>query len=178
MKTIFARIFNNQGRDIRIWHGDDNPPPAGLSKVGQPWIDPGNATNPFILKIFNGTQYTRGESVPVAVNTAGNKNITAAQILAGIYERNPAGGNRTDALPDADDLVAGITNPYVGQILDFWVINTAGAANTVAIAAGAGGTLKPAAPAAIAQNQARLYKIRITNITAGTEAYDVYAIAD
>ncbi len=173
MKTIYAWLHNYAGRQIKIWHGDDTPATA-LSNTGDPWFDTKNK----VLKVFNGTSFGRGEPTVTTNNTAGNLTITPAMVTAGILERDPSGANRTDTLPAASALVAGISNPYVGQILDLWVVNTADAAETIVIAAGAGGTLKPASPAAIAQNQARLYKIRLTNITSGTEAYTVYAITD
>lgn len=172
MRTIFARIFNYAGRDLRVWHGDD-PPPIAQCPRSTPWLDSLNNC----WRFSNGTQFVKGNEFTVTEDdTAGNLDITPAMVINGLLERDPNGGNRTDALPDADDLVAAVSGPYVGQVLDFLVVNTAAAANTVTITAGADGTMKPATPAAIAQNQARLYKIILTNVTPGSEAYDVYAI--
>lgn len=109
-------------------------------------------------------------------NTADALAITAAMVLDGILERDPNGGNRTDTLPSAADLVAAITAPFVGQTIDFYVINTANGAESITVNAGTDGTMKPAAPAAISQNQARQFKFILTNVTAASEAYDVYAI--
>jgi hypothetical protein len=109
-------------------------------------------------------------------NTAGNLTITAAMVLAGILERDPAAANRSDVFPTAELLVAAIPNAFVGKTLDLLVVNTADAAETIAIAAGTGGTLKPGTPGAFGQNKSVLYRFLLTNVSAGTEAYTVYAV--
>jgi hypothetical protein len=142
----------------------------------------------FLIVLTNVTSGTEAYSV-YAVNetgkvittatadaTAGNLTITPAMVLAGILERDPAAANRSDVFPTAELLVAAIPNAFVGKTLDLLVVNTADAAETIAIAAGTGGTLKPGTPGAFGQNKSVLYRFLLTNVSAGTEAYTVYAV--
>ncbi len=120
-------------------------------------------------------------------STAGNLTITSAMVLGGLLTRDPNGGNRTDTLPTAALLVAAIAAsknenmlqraeyPRVGLELKFLIVNTADAAETITVAAGEGGTMHPTTPT-IAQNTAKQFLIKLTNVTSGAEAYDVFAM--
>jgi hypothetical protein len=110
-------------------------------------------------------------------NTAGAVTYTAAQCLAGFIVRDPNGAGRTDVLPTAALLVAAIPGVAVGDTVSVKVINGADAAETITIAAGAGGafdTLQIAATRVIVQNASREVCIRITNVTPSSEAYVAY----
>jgi hypothetical protein len=109
-----------------------------------------------------------------SITTAGNVTLTAAQILGGHIARDPNGGSRTDTLPTAALLVAAIPNAHVGQVIRCYIGNGADAAETITIGAGTGGTWDAASAArVIAQNAGRWVIIRLTNVTAGAEAYAV-----
>lgn len=110
-------------------------------------------------------------------NTAGAVTYTAAQVLAGIIVRDPNGAGRTDVLPTAALLVAAIPGAKVGDTVRCKVINGADAAETITIAAGSGGgfdTLQIAATRIVPQNTSRDVLIRLTNVTASSEAYVAY----
>lgn len=116
-----------------------------------------------------------GLKTETANNAAGNLTITAAMVVGGLLTRDPAGANRTDVLPTAALLVAGLTNPVVGQELKFLIVNTADVAETITVQAGTDGTMHPPA-VTIAQNTSKEFLIKLTNVTAAAEAYDVFAM--
>lgn len=113
---------------------------------------------------------------PTSYATAGNATITAAQVLSGVIVRDCGGGARTDTLPTAALLVAAVPNAKVGDLIRCTVINGSDAAEALTIAEGAGGTWDTnfVAAKAVAQNAARELIIRLTNVTASSEAYVVY----
>lgn len=119
-----------------------------------------------------------GTPAPSSVATAGAGTITAAHILSGIYVRDCAGSGRTDTLSTAALLVAAVPGAKVGDVLKFYVINGSDAAETLTLAAGTGGdfdTNQTAASRVVPQNASKLVHIRLTNVTASSEAYVVYA---
>lgn len=133
---------------------------------------------------LNGASLPRTRSVdegtpaPSSVATAGAGTITPTHILSGIYVRDCAGSGRTDTLPDADDLVAAVPGAKVGDMLTFLVVNGSDAAEAITLAAGSGGgfdTNQTAASRVVPQNASKLVHIRLTNVTAASEAYVVYA---
>lgn len=120
---------------------------------------------------------------PVRDATAGNLTILAETLLRGILVRDGGAANRTDVFPTAALLVAALAVKYgaaqVGMMIDFLLVNDTATANTVAVTLGAGMTSGltngTQVSAAIAQNASRRYTIKITNVTAASEAAVVYA---
>jgi hypothetical protein len=123
---------------------------------------------------------------PVTVATAGPATYTAAQIMNGTILRDTGGANRTDVLPTAALLVAGLNsvgvstvynaNANVGTELSVTIYNTSAGAFTFKITMGTGGTSGTANTLlSVAQNASRTYRILITNATPGSEAYTVYS---
>jgi hypothetical protein len=109
--------------------------------------------------------------------TAGARTYTAAEVIGGIIVRDPNGAGRTDTLPTAALLVAALDRPRVGDTLTLAIINGADAAETITLNAGTGGgfdTNQTAASRVIPQNSSKDVYIRLTNVTAGSEAYVVY----
>jgi len=109
--------------------------------------------------------------------TVGNRTYTAAEILGGIIIRDPNGAGRSDVLPTAALLVAAIPNATVGDIIRCKIINGADAAETITLGGGTNGTFdtnQTAASRVIAQNNSKDIIIRLTNVTASSEAYVVY----
>lgn len=66
---------------------------------------------------------------------------TAAQILGGLVLRDPNGASRSDVTPDAADVIAAMTQAGIGNCFEFTIRNTANAAETITVTAGAGVTL-------------------------------------
>lgn len=109
-----------------------------------------------------------------SITTGGNVTITAAQLLTGSIIRDCAGGARTDTLPTAALLVAAIAGAKVGDIVRCYIVNGSDAAETLTVDAGAGGAYPAAQTAAsriVGQNTSKLLHIRLTNVTALSEAY-------
>lgn len=117
------------------------------------------------------------ESALISKNTAGAVTLTAAEILTGTIVADPNGAGRTYTFPTAALLVAAMVaagHTQVGSTLTVLIVNGADAAETITLAAGAGGAFdanQTAASRVITQNQQKTVKIRITNIGGGTEAY-------
>ena len=114
---------------------------------------------------------------PVSDATAGPNTLTAAEALSGIYVRDCAGASRTDTLPTAALLVAAMTDPKVGQIIELTVINGSDPITEVlTIAAGTGGgfdTNQTAVSQIVGGGASKTLKIQITDVA--TPAYVVYA---
>lgn len=107
-------------------------------------------------------------------NTGGNLTYTAAMLVGGIILRDPAGGNRSDVTPTAALLVAGITGAIVSSAIEFTIRNTADAAETITVTAGAGVTLS--GTMTIAQSNSKRFLAVCTNVTAGQEAVTIYSL--
>jgi len=108
------------------------------------------------------------------LTTASNLTLTAAQILGGLILRATSGAGRTDTLPTAALLVAAIPGAQIGTGFEFTIRNDAGAAETITVAAGVGGTTK--GTMTIAQNNMKRFLIVLTAVAAGSETYDVYSL--
>lgn len=108
------------------------------------------------------------------LSTAGAITLTPAQILGGLILRNTNGASRSDVLPTAALLKAAINGVSVGRAFEFVIRNTAGAAETITVVAGTGGTVS--GTATIAQSNTKRFMVVFTNITAGSEAYTAYSL--
>jgi hypothetical protein len=111
---------------------------------------------------------------PVALPAAANTTATVAQAVGGTFDNTAATGVNTLTLPDADDIVAGLPGALVGTSFTFHVIADAGSALTVA--AGTGGTLVGSNSVAAGSGGAQ-YRVRLTNLTSGAEAYELLRLA-
>lgn len=106
--------------------------------------------------------------------TAGALTYTGAQMKGGLILRDPAGGNRSDVTPTAADLVAAVPGAVAGTSFRLTIRNTADAAETITVTAGAGFTLS--GTMTIAQNNSKQFLCRIDNVGAGAEAATLYSI--
>lgn len=119
-----------------------------------------------------------GSAAQTSLATAGNATYTAAQLLSGSIVRDCAGGARTDTLPTAALLVAAIPGAEVGMLVKTYIVNGSDAAEAITLAAGVGGAFdanQTAASRVIGQNTSKLLHCRLTNVGAGTEAYECWA---
>jgi hypothetical protein len=119
---------------------------------------------------FNSLTYPSVTPTPVAV--AGNVTYTPAQVLSGMITRDTAGGARTDTFPTAAQMVAGLSGCAVGTTVEVFVRNDGAA--TLTIGAGTGGTLS--GTATVATLNAKVFWLRFTNVTIGSEAYSLYSL--
>jgi hypothetical protein len=145
---------------------------------------------------FSPTSTTTGVSIPLAsqgtgvilptvgpiVNittvttdaTAGVVTYTAAQLKGGLILRDPAGAGRSDVSPAASLVVAALPSAVVGTSFEFTIRNTADAAETITMTAGAGATLS--GTMTIAQNNSKRFLLVLDNVTSGAEAYTLYSL--
>jgi hypothetical protein len=106
--------------------------------------------------------------------TAGARTYTAAELVGGLILRDPTGGNRSDVTPTAALIVAGVAGAIVGSSFEFTIRNTADAAETITVTAGAGVTLS--GTMTIAQNASKRFLAVLTDVGAGTEAVTIYSL--
>jgi hypothetical protein len=118
------------------------------------------------------------EGTPASYATAGAQTYTAADVLSGIIVRDCAGASRTDVLPTAALLEGAMTAPQVGDIVRCRIINGSDPTTEVlTINNGSGGGFdanQTAVSRIIAGGNSKDILIRLTNVTAGAEAYVVY----
>ncbi len=98
--------------------------------------------------------------------------LTAAELLNGFINGTPTGAG-TYTFPTAALMVAAIPGAAVGDTFVTFLQNTAGAANTITLAAG-GATL--VGGTAVAQNKSAIIAFTLTNVTLTTEAYTAFAV--
>lgn len=104
--------------------------------------------------------------------TAAGVTYTVAQFLGGVINRSGPAGVFSDTTPTAALIVAAIPGCEVGSGCEIYIRNTT--ANLLTMLAGAGVTLT--GTTTVAATQTRLYKVRVTNIGAGTEAVTVQGV--
>lgn len=114
--------------------------------------------------------------LPTIVTTAGVYTYTAAEFLSGLIMRDCAGANRTDVGPSAADLVAAMPGAVVGSSFRLIVRNNSGGAFAVTMDAGLGGTDNGGGAKSVAQLRNQEFLVRLTNVTAGAEEYDFFAV--
>ncbi|MEW6263378.1 MAG: hypothetical protein AB1641_09890 [Thermodesulfobacteriota bacterium] len=120
------------------------------------------------------TQIAWQRTTVTTKTTAGAVTYTAAELIGGLVLRDPNGGDRSDVTPTAALIVAGIAGAVVGSSFEFTIRNTADAAETITITAGAGVTLS--GTMTVAQNYSRRLLAVCTDVGSGTEAVTVYSL--
>lgn len=161
----------------------DNTLTAGARFIGYATTAAANPSSTgYVLLVpgFASWMVGQGEAVPAAAskNTAGGVTLTAAEIIGGIVVADPNGAGRTYTLPTAALLVAALQAPAIGDLLRCKLVNGADAAEAITIQEGTGGTWdanQTASSRVIGQNTSKDVLIRLTNVTASSEAYVVYA---
>jgi hypothetical protein len=120
-------------------------------------------------------------STPASINTAGNATYTAANLLTGIIVRDCNGAGRSDTLDTAAAIVAAVkavdSGVNVGDIVCCDIINGSAGATNITLGAGTGGAFdanQTSGSRTVIQNTSKTISIRLTNVTAGSEAYVVY----
>ncbi len=135
------------------------------------------------------TQYPNGLAsfgVPLSFltvltdSTAGVLTYTAANLLGGLILRDPNGAGRSDVTPTAAQIVSALLDNgahrrhLAGAFFEFVIRNTADGAETITVTAGSGVTLS--GTMTIAQNNSKIFMVRIDDATAGAEAVTIYSV--
>lgn len=156
-----------------------NVPAAGLRFVGTATAVAANPSASGYVRL-NGTAALFDDDAapaPASYSTAGAVTLTAADLLGSIIVADTNGAGRTYTLPTAALLVAAIPGVAVGDIVRCLIVNGADAAEVLTLAAGSGGGFdanQTASSRVIGQNTSKTIAIRITNVTAASEAYVAY----
>lgn len=109
------------------------------------------------------------------VNTAGAGTYAAADLITGKIVRDCAGAGRTDTLDTGANLVAALPGCAVGDEIQVKILNNSDDAETITLAVPASGSFAATQKThTIVQNASLIIFIRITNVTASSEAYVVY----
>lgn len=128
------------------------------------------------FRIVRAARVITGEGALTAINTAGAVTYTIAQLLTGCIVRDPNGAGRTDVLPTAALLVAGIAGCKIGDVIRCKLVNGADAAEVITLDAGSGGAydaVQTATARVLPQFGSKDIHIRVTGITALSESYVV-----
>lgn len=99
--------------------------------------------------------------------------LTTDDVLGGVVLQDP-GTNTTLTTPTAAALVAALPGATVGTTFELHVRNTANGAETITFTGGTGVTVS--GTATIAQNNAKTFKLVVTNASAGQEAITAYSM--
>lgn len=159
----------------------DNVATAGFRLIGVATAAADNPSSTGYVKL-NGIAAgysTNSGAAATSDATAGARTYTAAEILGGIIVRDCAGASRTDTLPTAALLVAAMPGVAVGDIVKCLIVNGSDpVTEIITLAAGTGGafdTNQTAVSRTILGTCSKYVHIRITVVTASSEAYVVYA---
>jgi hypothetical protein len=152
---------------------------AGALTVGETAAITGNTTVGGTLGVTGASSVARILATGLVVrrlttntvNTASDVTVTAAQVLAGCYLRDPNGGARSDTLTTGALLDAADTSLATGDSFSLLYANTADAAETITLGMGIGLTSR-SGTITIAQNQSTLLMF----VKTGTATYDVYRL--
>ena len=113
---------------------------------------------------------------PAQITTDGVATYTMANMLTQLIFRHPSGGGRADKFDTAANIVLGMPGTaVVGDTIEVVIVNDADAAETITISDNTGLTLK--GKLTIAQNEARRFLIRLTNVIDSSEAVTIIGLA-
>lgn len=107
-------------------------------------------------------------------STVGNKTYTGAELVGGLILRDPNGGARSDVTPTGAQIVSAFAGCQAGSSFEFTIRNTADAAETITLTAGANVTLS--GTMTVAQNNSKRFLAVMNNVTGGAEAVTIYSL--
>lgn len=127
-----------------------------------PRLIDGSDLNTLVRQINASLGATGGTPVNTAIATVGNGTLTAASIIGGIITRSGSTAAFTDTTDTAANIVAGITNPVVGESFFVYVRNTTAFPETFTGGTGvtlSGNVILPA-------HSVSLFLVTLTSLTA------------
>lgn len=118
-----------------------------------------------------------GADAVTTITTEDDASYTAAQLLAGLIDRDPNGADRADTLPTAAALVAALPGVVAGSTFDFTIRNLtdAQAGETITVTA-PDASVTISGVATVELGKSRQFRVRFDNVTAGAEAYTAYSL--
>jgi hypothetical protein len=139
------------------------------------------------IKIFGDTRVTLGSTseAPIVIRPApttvadADTTLTVNQVKTGVFVQTPSVG-RILTLPTAALMKTFLTT--VGACVDISVINLGVDTKHVTVAAGTGGSVvgsavvRDSSETTAADSGSAVFRVRMTNVTASSEAYVVYRV--
>lgn len=123
------------------------------------------------LAVASKADHLNYTAAAVALNDA-DQTLATAELLTGGLDANAYTGDHIVTLPTAALLVAG-TAGFVGTTLEFFVVTNA--TDDCDVAAGAGGVVLGVT--AVDGGSSAQFSVRLTNVSSGSEAYQVIRLA-
>jgi hypothetical protein len=144
---------------------------AGIDTISNNTRVRATASNPL------GVNYLDGFGTPVSAAPGATVTISAANLLTGIITYSPSAPN-TATFDTAANIVAAVNansaGAVIGDYITTLIINGNGT-NAITLAAGTNGSFDTnQATRTIPVNTSKYVLIRLTNVTAGSEAYTIY----
>lgn len=130
------------------------------------------STNSRIFNRFGGGGMIKSQTNPVFVYGNQNTTILTAHLLIGILYGTTTQNCSLD-LPNASNVVSGISGSQVTDSIDFSVVNLGTFTYTIVL--GTNGSM--IGNTVVNATASGLFKLVLTNITSGSEAYTIYRLA-
>ena len=165
---------------INHWSGGDLL--LGTSAIARTITIGSSTTTTKLITRFGTGGLIKSQPSPVSLSDA-SQTVTIANLLTGLLTMTPT-TNRTVTLPTAANVVGGISGVEVGDCIDFATTNQSSVDNIITIAMGTSGTsvgnMDVYSTSDTGGNYftsaAGMFRLRLTNVTASSEAYTVYRI--
>lgn len=164
-------FFSSNGGPIGVgaWSGGDVF--IGTAGVARNIVVGNNIGSSALINRYGAGGYIRHQEPIIALADA-DAVLLISQILAALFTITPT-ATRTLTLPTAVDAVAGMVAAQIGDAVDFNIINLAAGIDVV-LAAGTGGSI--VGNTTITGNTTGIFRLRLNNVTSGTESYTVYRL--
>ncbi len=156
---LFINTLSNQGQIIVRLGSDDN---KSSFKVL-------NNSGNMLFKI-SGDGIISSMTTVTTINNNSNTIINAAALVGKLILRDPSGASRTDTTDSAQNIIAAIIEPSIGNSWDFKIKNIADANEIIILSPGAGVTISGST--IIQQNKTNLFTVVIT----GSESITIYSL--
>lgn len=113
--------------------------------------------------------FIKTQTSPISLSDS-NHTLTLSELFTEILRMTPS-TSRTLTLPTAADIVSGISGAQVSDSFDFSIINES-STSSIILSSGTGGSI--VGNDTVVNSASGRYRLRITNVTSGSEAYVVY----
>lgn len=181
----FGIIINANGGPIGLGNFSNGDILIGTSSGNRTITIGNNSTGTRFFERFGDDGFIKTQQSEVIL-TDTDSTLTVAQLLTGIITITPT-TNRTLTLPTAANVVGGIPGLQINDSMDFCLINKSSSSNqaSLIISPGIGGSINGNNSVPPYQNLtgsfftsgSSLFRLKITNLSSGTESYIVYRIS-
>ena len=142
----------------------------GTTQVSSSQVNDIMKTKKFIVENMY-TNQLFSEVSPVTVSTSGNEVYTTQNIISGIINRDPNGGNRQDSFPTASGIVGSLSSPVVDTFF-ILLINNLSSTYSLEVVGNTGVNLEN--NILVGPDKSVSLIILLSNISSGSEQVTVY----